>query len=138
MFEAIHGSAPRRAGQNIANPSGLLQGAIMMLNHIGQTEIAETIEKWLLFFLDCLVTLTQRLTEKRATYYSLKEYLNERQKQVLDTIRKKSPAQLAEISQILPQIPRATLKRDLNILVERRLLIQVRSGRGVRYVAVYE
>jgi isocitrate dehydrogenase len=37
MFEAIHGSAPRRAGQNLANPSGLLEGAVMMLNHIGQT-----------------------------------------------------------------------------------------------------
>src|SRR4030095_9930347 len=34
MFEAIHGSAPRRAGQNLANPSGLLLGAIMMLVHI--------------------------------------------------------------------------------------------------------
>src|SRR5436305_12004265 len=31
MFEAIHGSAPRRAGQNKANPSGLLNGAVMML-----------------------------------------------------------------------------------------------------------
>ncbi|MFN5772671.1 NADP-dependent isocitrate dehydrogenase, partial [Flavobacterium sp.] len=40
MFEAIHGSAPRIAGQNIANPSGLLQGAIMMLNHIGQSAVA--------------------------------------------------------------------------------------------------
>ncbi|MBK8746954.1 MAG: NADP-dependent isocitrate dehydrogenase [Saprospiraceae bacterium] len=48
MFEAIHGSAPRRAGQNVANPSGLLQGAIMMLNHIGQTEVAEKIQNaWL-------------------------------------------------------------------------------------------
>jgi isocitrate dehydrogenase len=48
MFEAIHGSAPKIAGQNIANPSGLLQGAIMMLNHIGQTEIAEKIQNaWL-------------------------------------------------------------------------------------------
>lgn len=48
MFEAIHGSAPRRAGQNLANPSGLLQGAIMMLNHIGQTEIAEKVQNaWL-------------------------------------------------------------------------------------------
>src|SRR5450759_720561 len=37
MFEAIHGSAPRRAGQNLANPSGLLLGAVMMLVHIGQT-----------------------------------------------------------------------------------------------------
>ncbi len=48
MFEAIHGSAPRRAGQNVANPSGLLQGSIMMLNHIGQTEIAEKVQNaWL-------------------------------------------------------------------------------------------
>jgi isocitrate dehydrogenase len=48
MFEAIHGSAPRRAGQNLANPSGLLQGAVMMLNHIGQTDIAEKVQNaWL-------------------------------------------------------------------------------------------
>ena len=48
MFEAIHGSAPRRAGQNLANPSGLFQGAVMMLNHIGQTDIAEKVQNaWL-------------------------------------------------------------------------------------------
>lgn len=48
MFEAIHGSAPLIAGQNIANPSGLLQGSIMMLNHIGQTTIAAKIQNaWL-------------------------------------------------------------------------------------------
>lgn len=48
MFEAIHGSAPRRAGQNVANPSGLLQGAIMMLNHIGQNDVAEKVQNaWL-------------------------------------------------------------------------------------------
>ena len=48
MFEAIHGSAPRRAGKNMANPSGLLHGAIMMLNHIGQTAVAENIHNaWL-------------------------------------------------------------------------------------------
>jgi isocitrate dehydrogenase len=43
MFEAIHGSAPRRAGQNLANPSGLLLGAVMMLVHIDQIDIAERI-----------------------------------------------------------------------------------------------
>jgi len=48
MFEAIHGSAPRRAGQNLANPSGLLQGAIMMLVHIGQGKVAELVHNaWL-------------------------------------------------------------------------------------------
>jgi len=44
MFEAIHGSAPDIAGQNIANPSGLLRGAVLMLNHIGQQDVAENIK----------------------------------------------------------------------------------------------
>jgi isocitrate dehydrogenase len=48
MFEAIHGSAPMIAGQNIANPSGLLQGAILMLTHIGETTVAQKIQNaWL-------------------------------------------------------------------------------------------
>jgi isocitrate dehydrogenase len=48
MFEAIHGSAPRRAGQNLANPSGLLLGSILMLNHIGQGDVAARVHNaWL-------------------------------------------------------------------------------------------
>jgi isocitrate dehydrogenase len=41
MFEAIHGSAPRRAGQNVANPSGLMLAAVQMMVHIGQPDVAE-------------------------------------------------------------------------------------------------
>ena len=48
MFEAIHGSAPRRAGQNLANPSGLLLGAVLMLVHINQPDVAERVHNaWL-------------------------------------------------------------------------------------------
>ncbi len=48
MFEAIHGSAPRRAGQNLANPSGLLNGALLMLVHIGQSDVAARVrDAWL-------------------------------------------------------------------------------------------
>jgi isocitrate dehydrogenase len=48
MFEAIHGSAPRRAGQNLANPSGLMLAAVMMLVHIGQSEVATAVHNaWL-------------------------------------------------------------------------------------------
>jgi isocitrate dehydrogenase len=48
MFEAIHGSAPRRAGQNLANPTGLLLGSVMMLVHIGQEDVAERVHNaWL-------------------------------------------------------------------------------------------
>jgi isocitrate dehydrogenase len=48
MFEAIHGSAPRRAGQNLANPSGLFLGAVQMLVHIGQGDVATKVHNaWL-------------------------------------------------------------------------------------------
>lgn len=48
MFEAIHGSAPQIAGQDIANPSGLLLSAVMMLVHLGQPQVAQAIHNaWL-------------------------------------------------------------------------------------------
>jgi isocitrate dehydrogenase len=48
MFEAIHGSAPRRAGKNLANPSGLLLGAVLMLVHIDEPEVAAKVHNaWL-------------------------------------------------------------------------------------------
>lgn len=48
MFEAIHGSAPDIAGKDIANPSGLINGACMMLVQIGKADIAEKIQNALL------------------------------------------------------------------------------------------
>ncbi len=48
MFEAIHGSAPDIAGQDIANPSGLINAAVMMLQHLGQADTARKIHHaWL-------------------------------------------------------------------------------------------
>jgi len=48
MFEAIHGSAPDIAGQDIANPSALINGSVMMLNHLGDHQAAEKIHNaWL-------------------------------------------------------------------------------------------
>lgn len=48
MFEAIHGSAPDIAGQDIANPAGLINGAVMMLTHIGQRDTAVLVKNALL------------------------------------------------------------------------------------------
>ncbi|ADL52182.1 isocitrate/isopropylmalate dehydrogenase family protein [Clostridium cellulovorans] len=45
VFEAVHGSAPQIAGKNIANPTAIIQSAVMMLRHIGEYECAEKIEK---------------------------------------------------------------------------------------------
>jgi isocitrate dehydrogenase len=57
MFEAIHGSAPGIAGRNIANPSGLMHAAIMMLLHVGQTDVATRVHNaWLATLEDGLHT----------------------------------------------------------------------------------
>lgn len=48
MFEAGHGTAPRRAGQDMANPSGLLLAGVMMLRHLGRPEAASRVHNaWL-------------------------------------------------------------------------------------------
>src|SRR5438309_2205911 len=69
MFEAIHGSAPRRAGQNLANPSGLLLGAVMMLVHIGETEVAARVHNaWLRTIEDGVHTYdiyTERMSKQK-------------------------------------------------------------------------
>jgi len=48
VFEAVHGSAPDIAGKGIANPTALLQSAIMMLNHIEERPAADKIESAML------------------------------------------------------------------------------------------
>ncbi|HQR35143.1 MAG TPA: NADP-dependent isocitrate dehydrogenase [Blastocatellia bacterium] len=69
MFEAVHGSAPDIAGQNIANPSGLLLSAVKMLAHIGQGNVAEQVHNaWLRTIEDGLHTsdiYSERESKKR-------------------------------------------------------------------------
>ncbi len=45
VFEAVHGSAPDIAGKNLANPTALLQSAVLMLRHLGEREAADLIER---------------------------------------------------------------------------------------------
>ncbi len=55
MFEAVHGSAPDIAGQDVANPMAMILSAVMMLRYIGQPQVADRIEH----------ALTEVLREKR-------------------------------------------------------------------------
>lgn len=44
VFEAVHGSAPDIAGQNVANPTAMIRTAVMMLEHIGEEAAARSID----------------------------------------------------------------------------------------------
>jgi isocitrate/isopropylmalate dehydrogenase len=45
MFEPVHGSAPKYAGKNVANPFGAILSAEMMLAHLGHSEPAALVER---------------------------------------------------------------------------------------------
>jgi isocitrate dehydrogenase (NAD+) len=44
VFEPVHGSAPKYAGQNKANPTALILSAALMLRHLGETAAADLVE----------------------------------------------------------------------------------------------
>jgi isocitrate dehydrogenase (NAD+) len=44
VFEPVHGSAPKYAGQNKANPTALMLSGVLMLRHLGEQEAAERVE----------------------------------------------------------------------------------------------
>jgi Fic family protein len=93
----------------------------------------ERIDSWIMFFLECLIVLTQRLEAKYETYSKLKTVLNERQKAVLDYIKERKAAQVGDIANQLKVYSRNTLKKDLVYLVKEGLLLKTGEGRGVRY-----
>jgi isocitrate dehydrogenase (NAD+) len=59
VFEAVHGSAPDIAGKGVANPTALVQSAVMMLHHIGEQAAAQRIE-------DALVEVYRQGTTRTA------------------------------------------------------------------------
>lgn len=105
MFEAVHGSAPDIAGKGIANPSGLLQGAILMLVHIGQPEAAARIKNaWLKTLEDGIHTADiydERVSVKKVGTAEFAQAVIERLGQQPERLR---PAKFGEASK-QPMVP---------------------------------
>jgi isocitrate dehydrogenase (NAD+) len=45
VFEAVHGTAPDIAGKGLANPTALMQSAVLMLAHIGERDAAQRLQR---------------------------------------------------------------------------------------------
>ena len=93
----------------------------------------EKIDAWVLFFMQSLITLTERLEAKYVIYSKLKTALNKRQQQVLDYIAKHEATQIGDIEKALPEYSRNTLKKDLAYLVREGLLLRTGDRKGTRY-----
>ncbi|MDR9894064.1 Fic family protein [Aetokthonos hydrillicola Thurmond2011] len=94
---------------------------------------AEKIDKWVLFFMDCLVTLIHRLEAKYEQYSKLQKDLNERQKEILLFIQAKNKVQVSDIEEAFQQYSRNTLKKDLAYLTKEGLILKTGTLKGTRY-----
>lgn len=94
---------------------------------------SERIDAWVLFFIQCIITLTKKLEIKYDTYSKLKTALNKRQQHVLEFVKGNEPAQIGDIAKVLKNFSRNTLKKDLIYLVQEDLLIKTGNRKGTRY-----
>lgn len=93
----------------------------------------EKIDRWILFFLDCLVTLIKRLEAKYELYSKLKKELNERQQSVMEFVKSKGKVRMSEIEEAFKDYSRNTLKKDMSYLVNEGLLMKTGERKGTRY-----
>lgn len=94
----------------------------------------ERIEKWVLFFLDCLIELIQKLEQKLKEYRSVGAYLNERQKQVLNFIGENQPVKIGDIVQNMTAYNLETIRKDLQYLVREMEIEKLGNKRGTVYI----
>ena len=94
----------------------------------------DVIDKWLLFFLESLKTLTEKLDKKYDVFKQKGGYLNERQKIIKEFIVEQRTVKIADLSAAFPDISPNTLKKDLQYLKTEQFITTVGQGKGTVYV----
>jgi isocitrate dehydrogenase len=114
MFEAIHGSAPDIAGKGIANPSGLLQAAVLMLVHLGEADTAQAVNNaWLRTLEEGIHTIDiyrEGLSQTRVGTQEFAEAVIERLGQVPENLK---PARYQATGIKVHLSPTPTSKKEL-------------------------
>jgi Fic family protein len=94
---------------------------------------SERIESFILFFLNCLKTLTVKLQQGTSAKSNRSGYLNERQKRIRDYIRREQPVKLSDLARGFPEESVNTLKKDLQFLRSEQILSCTGKNRGAVY-----
>ena len=94
----------------------------------------DIIDKWLIFFLEGLKTLTEKLDNKYDIFKQKGGYLNERQKKLKEFIVEQRAVKISDVSVVFPDISPNTLKKDLQYLRDEQIVSTVGQGKGTVYV----
>lgn len=107
----------------------------LMAGQKNRGKASEQIDKWLLFFMESMVILTQLLNEKYAIYNKLEMGLNVRQQKIITFLNKQKKAQIKDIDEAFPEYSRNTLKKDVALLLHEGIILKTGQGRAVTYHA---
>jgi len=94
----------------------------------------ENMAKWILYFLDKLNVLTQRLDAKYDVFKSKGGYLNERQKHIKEYLLKKQPLKISDIAKRFEDININTIKKDLQYMKKEQIIKSIGKGKGTVYI----
>ena len=94
----------------------------------------DIIDKWLLFFLESLKTVTEKLDHKYDVFKQKGGYLNDRQKMLKEFILEQKMVKAADLSVAFPEISLNTLKKDLQYLKAEQIITTIGQGKGTVYV----
>jgi Fic family protein len=94
----------------------------------------ERIDLWLIFFLESLKTLTEKLDQKYDVFKSKGGYLNDRQKLIKEFIKENQPIKVSDLAKQFSEIGLSTLKKDLQYLRDEQVLTMIGKGKGTIYV----
>ncbi len=106
----------------------------LMAGQKNRDKASENISQWILYFLDKLRVLTQRLDAKYDVFKSKGGYLNERQKEIKDYLSKNQPIKISDIRNKFKNININTIKKDLQYLKKEQIIRSIGKGKGTVYV----
>lgn len=106
---------------------------VLMAGQKDRYKNTEKIDKWILFFLDSLVTLIKRLEAKYEVFNKLSKDLNDRQRSVLEFVKRKEIVRMSDLDEEFKDYSRNTLKKDMIYFVNEGLLIKTGERKGTRY-----
>lgn len=94
----------------------------------------ENISRWILYFLDRLRILTQKLDEKYNLLKSKGGYLNDRQKRIKEYLLKNQPLKISDFVKHFNDINIHTIKKDLQYMKKEQIIASVGKGKGTIYI----
>lgn len=94
----------------------------------------ERINHWLIFFLESMKTLIEKLEQKYDVFKSKGGYLNNRQKLLKDFISKSEPIKVSDLAKQFPEVGLSTLKKDLQYLRDEQVITMIGKGKGAIYI----